>query len=213
MTHSVAVKICGIKTMEALNAACGAGAQFIGFVFYPTSSRFIEPDQAWELVRQVPVGVQSVGLFVNPTDRDLETILGRVPLDMVQLHGDETPQRVDEVRLKTELPVIKALPILGARDVMKATEYEDVADWLLFDAKAPAGQYGGTGKSFDWSLLAEQKFKKPWMLSGGLNVDNVKDALKILEPTAVDVSSGVESERGVKDPIKIKAFIEAVKAL
>jgi phosphoribosylanthranilate isomerase len=207
------VKICGIKTPEALEAAYGAGARFVGLVFYPTSSRFIHPDQAWELVRQIPTGVRSVGLFVNPTDRDLETILGRVPLDMVQLHGDETPKRVEEVRLSTEMPVIKAMPVSGMQDIEKAREYEDVADWLLFDAKAPAGQYGGTGESFDWNLLKDRSFTKPWMLSGGLNAENVASALKILAPAAVDVSSGVESVRGVKDPLKIKAFIEAVKAV
>ena len=207
------IKICGIRTPEALSAACDVGADFVGFVFYPNSSRYIHPAAARDLVKLVPASVKSVGLFVNPTDRDLETILGQVPLDMVQLHGDETPRRVAEIRVSSELPVIKALPVFNKDDIEKAGHYEDIADWLLFDAKAAPGQYGGTGKTFDWTLLKGHRFKKPWMLSGGLDAGNVAEALRILSPNAVDVSSGVESTPGIKDPLKIKAFIEAVKTL
>ncbi len=210
---SIKVKICGIRTPEALSAACDAGASFVGFVFYPNSSRYIDPAAARDLIKLVPEGVKSVGLFVNPTDRDLETILGQVPLDMLQLHGDETPERLEQICVSSELPVIKALPVFNKDDIEKAGHYEDIADWLLFDAKAAPGQYGGTGKSFDWALLQGQKFKKPWMLSGGLDAGNVAEALRILSPNAVDVSSGVESTTGIKDLLKIKAFIEAVKTL
>lgn len=209
----IAVKICGITTPEALAVACEGGARYIGFVFYPTSSRFIAPDQAWELARQIPTGVRAVGLFVNASDRDFETILGRVPLDMIQLHGEETPERTAQIRERYEMPIIKAIPIANAEDVAAAQAYEAVCDWLLFDTKAPAGAYGGTGQAFDWGLLQGQTFKKTWMLSGGLNVDNIAQALTVLKPDAVDVSSGVESARGVKDAGKIKTFIAAVNAL
>ena len=204
------VKICGIKTPEILQVACEAGARFVGFVFYTSSSRYIHPDQAWELARQIPTGVRSVGLFVNPTDRDLEVTLGRVPLDMLQLHGDETPERVEDIRNRYEMPVIKALPVGSAQDIDAAKAYEDVADWLLFDTKAPVGDYGGTGHSFDWTLLQQKQFKKPWMLSGGLNSDNVGQALSLLSPAAVDISSGVERVRGEKDPVLVKGFIEKI---
>ena len=209
----VQVKICGIKTPESLAASCDAGARFIGFVFYQNSARYLHPDQAWELARQIPTGVRSVGLFVDPSDRDLDLALGHMPLDMLQLHGEETPERVSEIRLRYEMPIIKALPIQNAQDVEAAHAYEDVADWLLFDTKASAGEYGGTGHSFDWNLLSGKTFKKPWMLSGGLTAENIAQALSVLKPDVVDVSSGVESTRGVKDPAKIKAFIEAVKAV
>lgn len=208
-----ATKICGIKTPEALNAAMDAGARFIGFVFYTNSVRYIAPDQAAQLSRLMPTGVRSVGLFVNPSDRELEQVLGRVPLDMIQLHGDETPERTAEVRVRFEMPVIKALPVRDAADIEVAYAFQDVADWLLFDAKAPSGEYGGTGISFDWRLLDGRRFTKPWMLSGGLTADTVGQALAILKPDAVDVSSGVEAERGVKDAAKIRAFIDAVNAV
>lgn len=208
-----ATKICGIKTPEALNATIDAGARFIGFVFYTNSVRYIAPDQAAQLSRLMPTGVRSVGLFVNPSDRELEQVLGRVPLDMIQLHGDETPERTAEVRVRFEMPVIKALPVRDVADIEVAYAFQDVADWLLFDAKAPSGEYGGTGTSFDWRLLDGRRFTKPWMLSGGLTADTVGQALAILKPDAVDVSSGVEAERGMKDAAKIRAFIDAVNAV
>jgi phosphoribosylanthranilate isomerase len=207
------IKICGIKTPEALSAAYEGGARYVGFVFYPSSVRYLQPAQARELALRVPTGVKTVGLFVNASDHDLQQILGTVPLDILQLHGDETPQRVGEIRTRFEMPVMKAIPVANVYDIAAAKSYEDSADWLLFDTKAPAGEYGGTGQSFDWSLLAGQSFKKPWMLSGGLSAENVHQALKTLKPAAVDVSSGVESARGIKDADKIKAFIAAVKAV
>ncbi len=200
------VKICGIKTPNILDAAISSGARFIGFVFYPPSPRNIDVDTAKELALTLPTGVRSVGLFVDPTDEQLDNVLGRVPLDMMQLHGVESLERVAQIKEKYALPIIKAFPVRTAKDIENAKPYEDIVDWLLFDNIA-----GGSGQSFDWDLLTGAEFSKPWMLSGGLNADNVVDAIKTLAPNAVDVSSGVEAARGVKCPQKIRAFIEACK--
>ncbi|MEK7801249.1 MAG: phosphoribosylanthranilate isomerase [Pseudomonadota bacterium] len=208
------VKICGVKTPEAISAAASAGARFIGFVFAPRSPRLLAAEQAAILVRGVPTGVKIVGLFVNPTDEDLAFIWGRVPIDMIQLHGDETPARVLDIKARLGVPIIKAIPVASPHDLDSVPSYEQVADWLLFDAKAaPSKQAeGGNGLAFDWGLLAGQKFQKPWMLAGGLHPENIITALSILNPDAVDVSSGVESSVGIKDPAKIKAFISLVKS-
>ncbi len=209
----VQVKICGIKTPHALNAAVSAGARFIGFVFYPPSPRFIEIDTAKELASMLPTGVRSVGLFVDPTDEELGAVLGKVQLDMIQLHNDETPSRVAQIKNKYAMPIIKALPVRDRGDIEHAHEY-DAADWILFDAKsADPKMPGGTGQTFDWSLLKSFDINKPWMLSGGLTHENVQEALDVLAPDAVDVSSGVEQVRGEKDTGKIKAFIDAVNRL
>ena len=200
------VKICGIKTPDTLDAAVLAGARFIGFVFYPPSPRYVDKDIAKELAMSLPTGVRSVGLFVDPSDEELDNVLGYVSLDMIQLHGNETVRRVSEIKEKYAVPIIKAFPVTCAADIEKSKAYEDVVDWFLFDNKT-----GGSGMSFDWNLLKGKEFSKPWMLSGGLDADNVGEALKILSPNAVDVSSGVESARGVKCPDKIRGFIKACK--
>lgn len=206
-------KICGIKTPEALSAAIEAGARYIGFVFYPPSPRHIEIDTARELAIILPTGVRVVGLFVDPTDEKLDSVLGKVQLDMIQLHGEEDPARVAEIKQKYQMPIIKAFPVREAADIDQAHKYK-AADWYLFDAKSSdPSMPGGTGHSFDWGLLDGKSFDRPWMLSGGLTQDNVGDALSVLSPTAVDVSSGVESTRGVKDTDKIRAFIEAVNGV
>lgn len=209
------VKICGIKTKEALGAALLGGARFIGFVFFPLSPRYIEVEKAQELAFALPDGVQSVGLFVDPTDLHLDMVLKHVQLDMIQLHGNETPARVSEIKARYGVSVIKAFRIGSARDVALAHSYVDAADWYLFDTKSASSSEvpGGTGEVFDWALLALEEFDKPWMLSGGLSVENVGDALSVLSPMAVDVSSGVERVRGEKDPCLIKAFLEIVKRI
>lgn len=210
MTPSV--KICGVKTPDALSAAAHNGARFIGFVFYPPSPRHIDIDSARELALMLPTGVRGVGLFVDPTDDQLNAVLGKVQLDMIQLHGDETPQRVAEIKAKYAMPIIKAFPVRVSDDIQRAEDYRDCADWYLFDAKpVEAALPGGTGQSFDWALLEGKTFSKRWMLSGGLTAENMADALSNLSPNAVDVSSGVESTRGVKDIDKIRAFLESVK--
>lgn len=205
-----AIKICGLSTPVTLACAIESGARYIGFVFYPPSPRHVEIDTAKELGLQIPTGVRAVGLFVNPTDEQLENTLGKVGLDMIQLHGDETPARVTEIKDKTKMPVMKAIRVATESDLDNIEDFEAAADWLLFDAKSP-DKYGGTGHSFDWNILKGKTFSRPWMLGGGLNADNVGEALSILSPDAVDVSSGVESTKGVKDIEKIKAFINATK--
>lgn len=208
---SIHTKICGIKTPDALKAATENGARFIGFVFYAPSPRNVDIDIARELAYAVPTGVRSVGLFVDPTEEEIERVLGSVQLDMIQLHGDEPPVRVQHLKDRFLMPIIKALPVRDEADIEKAHAY-DAADWILFDAKVD-GQHGGTGQSFDWSLLKGKEFDKPWMLSGGLTPENVAEAVTATSPYAVDVSSGVEVSRGEKDPDKIKAFLETVNAL
>lgn len=208
---AVQVKICGIKTPEALSASVEAGARFIGFVFYPPSPRHVEIDIAFELVQMLPTGVWAVGLFVDPTDEQLAAVTGRVQLDMIQLHGAESKERVEDIKQKFGLPVMKALAIGSADDLQKIAQYEEVVDWVLCDTPSP--QHGGSGQSFDWSLLKGYEFQKPWMLAGGLKPENVGEAIKMLHPTAIDVSSGVESARGVKDETKIQAFLAGVKGL
>ena len=210
------VKICGLKDPENLQAAIDNGARYVGFVFYEPSPRHVTFDIAWNLARAVPTGVRSVGLFVNPTDEQIERILTGVQLDMVQLHGDETPQRVAEIKAKYKMPVMKAIRVATAADLDQLEEFEAAADWLLFDAKADGDDktmMGGTGHSFDWNILKGRTPTKPWMLSGGLTADNVADALKTLSPTALDISSGVEITRGQKDAAKIAEFMTAVKAV
>lgn len=207
------VKICGIKTEEALKAAVDAGARFVGFVFYPDSPRNVSIEEAKHLAEQTPKGVRRVGLFVDPDNKTLEKTLEHVALDIIQLHGDETPERVAAIKNLTGKPVMKAIRLASKYDMDGYEEFETAADWLLFDAKpADADLPGGTGQSFDWSILKGRTFKKQWMLSGGLTAENVAGALELLNPKAIDVSSGVEEMRGVKDPDKIKRFIEAVKS-
>ncbi len=207
------IKICGIKTPQALSAAIDAGVRFVGFVFYPPSPRHVNIDTAKELALMLPTGVRSVALFVDPTDEQLEQVLGHVQIDMIQLHGEESPSRISEIKAKYAMPIIKAFPVREAADIDKCSAYKD-ADWYLFDAKpVDSNIKGGSGQSFDWSLLNEREFDKKWFLSGGLTPNNVGGALSMLSPNAVDVSSGVESERGIKDLDKIRAFINRVNGV
>ncbi len=202
------VKICGLKTPETLQAA--AGADFAGFVFYPASPRALTKAQAQALMSLCPASLKKVGLFVNPADDLLDDILSSVTMDMIQLHGDETPERVRAIARQYDLPVIKALRLASTEDLDGAASFEEAADWLLFDARA-GNSYGGTGTSFDWSILREFKSSRPWMLSGGLNAGNIHAALNVLSPAAVDISSGVEDKPGHKNPAKIREFIEKVR--
>lgn len=209
----VSVKICGITDERGLTAAIDAGADFVGFVFYRRSPRFVTLDQAAALVEQVPRNLTTVGLFVNPTDAELDQVLKNVPLGAIQLHGKETPERVDTIRAAYHLPIIKALGISSARDVMDAAAYENHADWLMFDAKPPkdATRPGGNAVAFDWKLMASYTGKTPWFLAGGLTLANIVRAIAESGARAVDVSSGVESRPGVKSPAKIRAFVQAAK--
>lgn len=209
----VSVKICGISDARGLIAAVDAGASYVGFVFFRRSPRYVTLETAAELAAALPRTVTPVGLFVSPTESDLDAVLSHVRLGMVQLHGRETPERVDAVRAAFGLPVIKALGVSTAQDIRAAQAYEDHADWLLFDAKAPksATRPGGNAVSFDWSLMKSYTGATPWMLAGGLTPRNVAKAVRESGARAVDVSSGVETRPGVKSPAKIRAFLNAAK--
>ncbi|TWB20520.1 phosphoribosylanthranilate isomerase [Nitrospirillum bahiense] len=210
----VKAKICGINHPEALRAAVDGGARYIGLVFFAKSPRNVSLPLAAELARMVPTGVRTVGLFVDPTDEFLDQALAQVPLDLIQLHGEETPERVAAIRAATRLPVMKALKVETAADLDAASAYEPVADILLFDAKPPKGAVlpGGNGVAFDWTLLTGRRWSKPWMLSGGLAPDTVAKAIRVSGAQAVDVSSGVEDGPGHKDPALVRAFLDAVRS-
>ena len=210
MTVSPArVKICGLTETAGLNAAITAGAAYLGFVFFPRSPRNVTIAQARSLALDVPAGVMKVALVVDPTDVDLDAILSDVPIDMVQLHGHETAARVAEVRMRYGLPVMKAIGVADAADLAQIDTYGTVADQLLIDAKPPRGADlpGGNGLSFDWRLIAGRDWPRPWMLAGGLTPENVAQAIALTGARQVDVSSGVESAPGQKDPARVKAFI------
>ena len=211
MPRAPQVKICGLTDLETLHAATDAGAAYVGFVFFPMSPRNISVEAAALLAAEVPPGVMKVALMVNPSDEDLDRILASVPLDMIQLHGHETPERVTEVRARTGLPVMKAVGIADADDLPQLEAYARVADHLLVDAKPPkSGDLpGGNGLSFDWRLIAGRRWPVPWMLAGGLTPESVAEAVQMTGARALDVSSGVESAPGVKDPARIDAFLSA----
>ncbi len=200
------VKICGLTDPFSIETSIYGGADFIGFVFAPTSPRHVDLEVAAYLTGYIPPHVKTVGLFVDAPPDVIAQALAGVRLDMIQLHGAETPDDVRTLKRHFQKPVIKSLSVVGAQDVARTKDFETVADWILLDSGT-----GGTGTPFDWSLLDGFKPAIPWMLAGGLNAENVQDAIHRFSPTAVDVSSGVESTRGVKDPQKIKAFLNSVK--
>ncbi|GGE41064.1 N-(5'-phosphoribosyl)anthranilate isomerase [Primorskyibacter flagellatus] len=208
----IRVKICGLKRPEDVDAAARAGAVYGGFVFFPKSPRHLTVEEARALAVEAPVGLAKVALVVDADDALLDAITGAVPLDMLQLHGRETPERVAEVRTRTGLPVMKAIGVAGPEDLAAIDVYSRVADQLLIDAKPPkdAALPGGNGLAFDWRLLQGRKYWTcPWMLAGGLTPDNVAEAVRLTGARQVDVSSGVESAPGVKDPERIAAFVAA----
>jgi phosphoribosylanthranilate isomerase len=207
------VKICGLKTAEALDAALSAGADMVGFVFFAPSPRNIGTVMARALGERVNGRAKKVALSVDATDAELERAIEALKPDMLQLHGKETPERVVAVRTRFRVPVMKALPIETRADLSPVHLYARVADWLLFDGRAPreATRPGGLGKAFDWHLLEKLNPGVPFMLSGGLDAGNVAEALAITRAPAVDVSSGVERAPGEKDPEKIAAFVRAAR--
>ncbi len=213
----VEAKICGITTAEAMDAATGGGARLVGLVFYPPSPRCLGLAQAATLAARVPAGIDRVGVFVDPEDDLLTATLQQVPLELIQLHGAETPRRVAEITSRFRRPVMKAIKIAAPEDPEVAEPYLEVADRLLFDAKPPRDMTealpGGNALSFDWRLLAGRVWSRPWMLSGGLNVGNLAEAVEISGARAVDVSSGVEDRPGVKNPEKIAHLLETVRSL
>jgi phosphoribosylanthranilate isomerase len=211
---SLLVKVCGLKTPEVLDAALDAGADFVGFVFFPPSPRNIGFDAARVLGAQVRGRAKKVALTVDADDATLQQIVTALKPDMLQLHGHETAPRVMDLKTRYGLPVMKALPIEMRSDLAAIRDYALVADWLLFDARPPrdATRPGGLGKPFDWTLLRGLDISRPYMLSGGLDASNVAEAIRITAAPAVDVSSGVERAPGEKDPDKIRAFVRAARA-
>ncbi|MBU2962890.1 phosphoribosylanthranilate isomerase [Citreicella sp. C3M06] len=210
----VSVKICGLKTAADVAAVAASGARYAGFVFFAKSPRNVSIDTARLLALGAPVGLAKVGLVVNATDAALDEILGAVPLDILQLHGSETPERVAQVRARFGLPVMKAVGVRSEEDLPALLEYGRVADQLLVDAKAPKGAAlpGGNGLAFDWRLIAGRRWPCPWMLAGGLTPDNVARAIEMTGARQVDVSSGVESAPGVKQAALIECFVAAARA-
>jgi phosphoribosylanthranilate isomerase len=208
------VKICGLKTPEAVDVALESGADLVGFVFFAPSPRNLGLAMARTLGERVGDRAGKVALTVDANDETLREIVAALKPDMLQLHGSETPDRVVTVRTRFGLPVVKALPIAERADLSPIRLFANVADWLLFDARAPqeATRPGGLGKPFDWTLLKGVNPGIPFMLSGGLDASNVAEAVSITRAGGVDVSSGVERSPGEKDPAKIRAFIRAARA-
>ncbi|MBV8792819.1 MAG: phosphoribosylanthranilate isomerase [Pseudolabrys sp.] len=208
------VKICGLKTPEALDVALESGADELGFVFFPPSPRTLSPEAARALGVRVGGRAKKVALTVDATDETLAGIVDALKPGMLQLHGKETPERVAIIRSRFGLSVMKALPIAEKSDLSPIRLYANVADRLMFDARPPRGatRPGGLGNTFDWTLLKDIDPKIVFMLSGGLDAGNVAQAIAITNPAGVDVSSGVESAPGVKDLDKIRAFIRAARA-
>lgn len=215
---SIEIKICGLKTFDALESALGAGADFIGVVFFPKSPRNIDPAAAAALAARARGKAGVAALTVDADDALIEAIARQVKPDLFQLHGEETPERVAAIRERFGIPVMKAIGIAGPSDIARVPLYATIADRLLLDAKAPPGAAhpGGNGLVFDWNLIATTPalldLASPFMLSGGLTPENIGEAVRLTRARAVDVSSGVESAPGVKDPARIVAFIQAARA-
>lgn len=207
------VKICGITSVEAADAAARAGADFAGLVFHPKSPRHLMPEAARSLSQRLRGRLRLVALLVDPRDEDIAHAMTHAVPDFLQLHGNETPARVGEIRQKFGMPVIKAIAISDAGDFHNLAAYEDAADMILFDAKPPANadRSGGNGVAFDWQLLRTRTISRPWLLAGGLNAENVARAIASANAPGVDVSSGVESAPGVKSPDMIQSFVTSAR--
>lgn len=214
MAATTKVKICGLKTQAALEAALAGGADYVGLVFFPPSPRNIAPEAAKPLAALARGRAKIVALLVDPDDALIESVITAVDPDLLQLHGEETPERVREVRKRWGKPVMKAIKVATAEDANAAVDYASAADLILFDARAPkdSTRPGGHGAAFDWHLLDGVKGRMPFILSGGLTPDNVAEAIGITGAPMVDVSSGVERRPGEKDPELIRRFLRAAKA-
>ncbi len=211
---SIAVKICGLNSTVAVDAA--AGADFAGFVFFPRSPRHVAPEIAGQLAARLPPQVRRVAVTVDADDATLDAIVAGLHPALIQLHGNETPTRADAIRQRFGVDVIKVLAIAAPADLDAAADFSAAAAWLMFDAKPPKrpdALPGGNAVSFDWAMLAGRRFARPWLLSGGLDPGNVAAAIAISGAKAVDVSSGVETTPGRKDPLKIAAFLAAARGV
>jgi len=214
MATTVKAKICGVTPRTDLDALTYSKAWHVGLVFYPPSPRNVSPDEALTIASRLPIKIGRVGVFVDPSNDLIDEVTQRVPLNAIQLHGSETPQRVTEIGQRVGIQIIKAIGVEREADIALAADYEPVVNWLMFDAKTPADadRPGGMGIAFDWRLLAGRRWRRPWILSGGLTPDNVAEAIRTSGAEYVDVSSGVESSPGVKDPALIQYFLDALAA-
>ena len=214
MESNVKVKICGLTTSDTVQAAIAAETDYIGFVFFAKSPRYVTPKESTKLAEFVPKAVIKVGLVVDADDALLDSIMSNGAIDMLQLQGKETPERVEKIKAKTGLPVMKAVGVFEKSDLDVLDDYIEIADQLLIDAKPPkrAKLPGGNGLAFDWTILSEVTISAPWMLAGGLTAHNVAQALSVTGAAQVDVSSAVEHKLGEKDPSKIRAFIKNAKS-
>ncbi|TYO64902.1 phosphoribosylanthranilate isomerase [Bradyrhizobium hipponense] len=211
---SLLVKICGLSTRETLEAALDAGADMVGFVFFPPSPRHLSLELGRELGRQVKGRALKVALTVDADDATLGNVMDALSPDILQLHGKESVARLRDIKLRFDRPVMKVVPVATSADLAVLPGYAAIADRILFDARAPkdATRPGGLGAPFDWHLLENLQLSLPYMVSGGLHAQNLAEALRVTRAGGVDVSSGVESAPGVKDPEMIKAFIRAARA-
>lgn len=209
----VKVKICGVRTRDIVDTAVDAGADYIGLVFFPRSPRHLELEAGRALAEHALGRIGTVAVTVDPDDALIDRLLATVRPNLLQLHGSETPDRVAAIRARFGLPIIKAIGIASADDVVKAADYRGIADLILFDTKAPAGSDlpGGQGRAFDWTILSRLSALRPFALSGGLNPDNVWEALAVTGASVVDVSSGVEIA-GEKNECLVRRFIQSAKA-
>ncbi|MFK7837754.1 MAG: phosphoribosylanthranilate isomerase [Sulfitobacter sp.] len=214
MPSHVNVKICGVTRPQDIAAVADAGARYIGFNFFPKSPRYVAPETAAELAADTPEGICKVALVVNPTDAELDRLTEIVPIDMLQLHGSEPPERVAEIKARYGLLVMKAVGVGHVDDLPKLDAYAQVADQLLVDTKPPKDAVlpGGNGLAFDWSLIAGRRWSVPWMLAGGLTAETVAEAIRVTGAVQVDLASAVESAPGIKDPVLIRAFCDAALA-
>jgi phosphoribosylanthranilate isomerase len=214
---TIETKICGLNSLEGIESAAKGGAELIGLNFYPPSPRAVTPEEAAQLAGRAPPGMTRVGVFVDPDDDQLAATLAKVALDLLQLHGGESPRRVAEIRARFERPVMKVVKLAKEEDLAAVPAYADLVDRLMFDAKPPKAAKnalpGGNAVAFDWRLLAGTRWPKPWLLAGGLDADNLAEAVRTSSAPGVDVSSGVEDAPGRKSPAKIAAFLAAAKAL
>lgn len=213
----IKTKICGINSEESLEAAINGGAAAVGFVFFSDSPRYVNIKTASELIAEVPKNILRVGLTVNMDDRDLTEIVDNLTLDILQLHGDETPKRASEIKELSDLPIIKAVKVAASSDIFGAVPFLGVVEQILFDSVPPKDMKqalpGGNAVSFDWNWLSNKNLSYPWMLSGGLNAKNVETAVKISGASFIDVSSGVEERPGTKDPMMIREFLDVVNKI
>ena len=217
MRSKLTVKICGMNSQTAVDAAIASGVDYLGFVFFPPSPRSLTPEFASSLMEERSDDFKVVAVVVNPSDKLLEEITNHLAPDIFQLHGSETAEDITNIKQKFNTKIIKAIKISKLEDFEEVSKFDKVADFMLFDAAAPENTThslpGGNGVSFNWNWLGDASLATPWFLSGGLNISNINEAIKITGATAVDVSSGVEDKAGIKNNKKIIEFMKTVRTL